>query len=53
MLDKVYTDERDTDIIEMILLVYKRTLSDNQHIKIVAQELQKSRAWLQMVQGIQ
>ena len=44
VLDKTYTDERDTDVKERILLV-RRVLIDKQHIESVAQELHKSRAW--------
>ncbi len=45
LLDKVYNDERDTDVKERILLV-RRILTDKQHIEIVAQELHKSRGWV-------
>jgi len=44
LLDKAYTDERDTDVKERILLI-RRVLIDKQHIESVAQELHKSRAW--------
>ena len=43
-LDKAYTDERDADVKERILLI-RRVLIDKQHIESVAQELHKSRAW--------
>ena len=42
-LDKAYNDERDADIKERIRLV-RHVLSDKQHIELVAQELNKSRA---------
>jgi putative transposase len=44
VLDKAYTDERDADVKERILLI-RRVLIDKQHIESVAQELHKSRAW--------
>ena len=43
-LDKGYKYEHDADVKERILLV-RRVLTDKQHIKTVAQELHKSRAW--------
>ena len=43
-LDKAYKYEHDADVKERILLV-RRVLTDKQHIKTVAQELHKSRAW--------
>jgi putative transposase len=44
VLDKAYKYEHDADVKERILLV-RRLLTDKQHIKTVAQELHKSRAW--------
>ncbi len=44
ILDKVYNDERDTEVKERILLVIG-VIADKKHIETAAQELHKSRAW--------
>jgi hypothetical protein len=47
-----YKNEHNANLEERILILI-RGLVDNQHIELIAQELHRSRAWLQMVQKIQ
>jgi putative transposase len=44
ILDKAYKNEYDASVKERLLLII-RVSSDKQHIKVVAMELHRSRAW--------